>query len=101
MEGEAPHKDEPRSEANGQEALRSKDGRVRRRTKRLLPTHELGKEHIRDAIQKVGRPWYNRKRYIPLWKVKAYRTAGFSLRQVGELFGVSATTIKRRLREQN
>lgn len=59
---------------------------------------ELTSEELRDAVKRVGRPWGNRKKVVPRRMIKAYRRAGFSLRQIGKLYGLSATSIKRRLR---
>jgi hypothetical protein len=73
---------------------------VRSRTTHLAGKRELSDEYIREVIQRVGRPWFNRKRVIPAWKIRALRTAGFSLRQVGMLYSVSGSTIRRRLQGQ-
>jgi len=65
---------------------------------RVGKRHELTDDDLREIIKKVGRPWLHRRKFIPLWKINALRNQGFSLRQVGVLYGVSASTIKRRLR---
>jgi len=65
---------------------------------RVGKRRELTDDDLREIIKKVGRPWLHRRKPIPFWKIKALRIQGFSLRQVGVLYGVSASTIKRRLR---
>ena len=67
-------------------------------TVRVAKRHELGDEELKEIVKKVGRPWYHRRKVIPRWKIKALRDAGFSLRQVGRVYDVGPTTIKRRLR---
>ena len=67
-------------------------------TVRVGKRRELTDDDLREIIKKVGRPWLHRRKPIPFWKIKALRNQGFSLRQVGVLYGVSASTIKRRLR---
>jgi hypothetical protein len=59
---------------------------------------KLTDEDLRNAIKRVGRPWRNRRKRIAVWKIREYRREGFSYRQIGEIYSVSATTIKRRLR---
>jgi len=66
---------------------------------RIASRHELTDDDLRDIMKKVGRPWYHRRKVIPVWKIRALRNAGFSYRQVGKVYDVSASTIKRRLRE--
>ena len=64
----------------------------------IVKKHEISTEEYQEFVKKVGRPWFKRRKPIPVWKIKSLRNLGFSYSQIGKLFGVSSSTIKRRLR---
>ena len=64
----------------------------------VVKKHEITGQELQKVIAQVGRPWHNRRKPISVWKIRALRQFGFSYRQVGKVFGVSASTIKRRLK---
>ena len=60
----------------------------------------LTESELAEAVAKVGRPRSHSSTFIPVDvdKAKALLEAGFSWNQVGEFFGCSGMTIRRRLR---
>ena len=58
----------------------------------------ITEDELKEIIQRVGRPWHNRKRRISVKRVKSLRKLGFSLRQIARLYNVSEATIRRRLK---
>jgi hypothetical protein len=69
--------------------VRGKDGRN---------SCEITKDEMREYIKIAGQPWHNRRKKIPLGRVKILREAGFSLKQVAKIYRTSETTIRRRLK---
>lgn len=79
---------------------RADNGRMKLHKGSFTP-RVLSKEDLREIRRKVGAPWHDRRRRIPVWKIKALRQCGYSYRQVGRVFNVSGSTIRRRIREHD
>ena len=49
-----------------------------------------------EVVRKVGAPWYASEK-LDTDKINQLRACGFSMRQIGEYFGVSRSTVYRAL----
>ncbi len=61
----------------------------------------ISAEEMKKYVKIAGKPWHHRKKKISLKRVKALRSAGFSIRQIAKIYHTSDSTVRRRTKGES